>query len=111
MQFGYDYSPSNQPDTDWVSKDGSVFLHSDSDGFVSGLIDNQGDKKEILVSFTGFSEMYIHEVTEDDDFDPKQISEYTEIWEVQFISERKFRAIVKQTTYFTTGEEIVFYQQ
>lgn len=99
----------NQPNTSWVSDDGSVIFSVDNDGNAMGIIRVNGESVEVIVvegveRDTGMYLFYSdHQGRPANQFDNK-----CEYWQCSYKSPDMFVATVKETTFFEEGQKITF---
>lgn len=98
-----------QPNTSWVSDDGSIILSVDNEQCTTGTIMVNGESIEVfaLEGMQRDSSMSVFHI----DLKGKPINKFKdrcEYWDCSYKSEDKFVATVKETTYFEEGQKITF---
>ena len=104
----YGRTPCDQPDTIWISEDGSISIQVNSYQQATGTlwVDNQ----KITFIFTNAGpkiELYMLEAKDRLGKYPEERYEY---WLGKYKRDDQFTAIVMETTFFTEGDRIVFYR-
>ena len=108
----YFWRPDTQPNTKWVSEDGTIeFTVSDVEyvelGDVRGTLTVDNQTVEFVVGFiVSGPNMFLYPTDYADN--PYSYSEYEE-WICTYRPKR-FVAVVEETTFFEVGQKIVFYK-
>lgn len=104
-----DNLPLKQPNTTWVSKDGSIVFTVSEPGLAIGTMIVEDDTKEICIMCYQTYGMLIYPVSVADDEVIRQ--QYFECWSNYYASEDAYIAEVSsETTFFEVGQKIVFYR-
>lgn len=99
-----EWKPIRQPNTSWESEDGSVSFYVDENHQIRGTIEKDETIVDIYVTFglEMSSAMYIFPL------DKETTGDRYEYWDCSFSSKEKFVVIVKESTFFTPGQKIMF---
>ena len=103
--------PNDQPNTSWVSEDGTIHLYVDENHRGRGTLLRDGE--EIPFIFSSDSGVCLYFYTPEGEnlpgYGPN--SDYTiGIWECKYPRGDHFTATVVQTTYFEVGQKLSFYR-
>ncbi len=102
-------SINSQPNTQWMSEDGTIVFNVDSNGKSTGpMYIGEENFEFYLVEFMGIISIYPIDVLEQ-----KIISEIVdkyEGWSCSYKSKKKFVATVNKTTIFEEDQKITFYR-
>ena len=108
----YKWKVNQQPNTKWVSEDGTISLYvkiNDNSIQTTGTICTNGELIDIYMieGPARSTEMHIYpiDVLKDESISSKDKYEY---WTCSYKSDEKFIATVKETTFFNVGDEITF---
>lgn len=106
-----DWKATSQPNTHWVSSDGTINFYVDSNRKATGTMLVNGERMEIYMNEGQLrsSEMNIYTI----DILSKErieIEDKYEHWVCSYESESMFVATVEKTTFYEIGQEIVFYR-
>ena len=100
--------PCDQPNTSWVSEDGSIYFHVDKEQQATGeMIVNKERIQFVFVNGPGI-EMRIYDI-KSNEFEIRQAKYQYEHWIGKFKKD-EFTAKVLETTYFEEGQKIKFYR-
>ena len=100
--------PCDQPNSKWMSDDQSMYFEMDEIGLGTGYLSRNGEKVEFLFRCAQSRiEIYAPEAIGRLGLYPE---ETYEIWWGSFDQADSFTATVKQTTFFTVGQELKFYR-
>ena len=102
--------PSDQPDTEWISEDGSIEIYVDENQHATGSMNIKGT--EIPFIFSGEirgERIWIYAIEAKDRLGLYPEEEY-ETWRGNFKRKDKFTVTVEETTYFEVGQKITFYR-
>ena len=105
--FVYFREPCGQPETEWMSSDGSIVFSVDSTGTATGQMVVDGKTVDFYLSTDMGSGMHLYAPEVMETNLETQENEY-EYWLCSYYSKNRFSAIVKETTYFETGEVLIF---
>ena len=95
---------SSQPNTKWVSEDGTIEFYVHENGEATGTIVVSGDTVEILLACNPYKNILIFPITKEDN--PLA----AEQWICSYKSMDKFVATVQWGEYSEAGQEIVFHK-
>lgn len=100
--------PCDQPNSKWESEDQSIYFEMDEYGLGTGYLLSNGEKVEFLIQYVHARiEIYASEAIDRMGVYSK---ETYEIWWGSFDQADSFTATVKQTTFFSVGQELKFYR-
>ena len=107
----HDKRPDSQPNTKWVSEDGTVELYVHDNGKITGTMVVSGKPVEIywICGIKANAEIYPIEEYEDDD-NVINGDSMLEKMVCSYKTKDKFVATVYEATNFEVGQEIVFYK-
>ena len=101
--------PCDQLNSKWISEDQTMYFEMNEPGIGTGYVLHNGEKVEVIFVF-GIStvlELYMPEAIDRLGLYPE---ERYEVWSGSFDQADSFSATVKQTTFFTVGQELKFYR-
>ena len=103
-------SINSQPNTQWISEDGTIVFNVDPNGKSTGTMYIGEDNFDFyLVEFMGVDiTIYPINVLEQESIN-EMVDKY-EYWSCSYKSKKKFVATVEKTTFFEKGQKITFYR-
>lgn len=107
----YEWKPCMQPNTQWVSEDGTIGFCVSDGGWATGTISINGESIEIYLSEgpERSVEMHIYPISVlEQEVIPE--SDKYEHWMCEYVSEDKFVATVNRTTFLEEGKKITFHK-
>ena len=102
--------PCEQPNSIWVSDDNNIVITIDSHQRGRGII--KIDDKEIEFIFTngpGYN-IDLYSISAENHIGQNE-DEHYENWNGNFVNKNKFIVTVKETTFFTVGDKIIFHKK
>ena len=102
--------PSDQPDTEWISEDGSIKFYVDENLYATGSMNIKDTEIPFIFSGEIRGErihIYAIEAKGREGLYPE---ERYETWRGNFKRKDKFIVTVEETTYFKVGQKITFYR-
>lgn len=100
-------SPFSQPNTKWVSDDGTISFYVDGNKHATGEMIINDEYVEFYIVGDMGAGIHIYDIDVIDDEIVYQQNRY-EYWLCSFKSKNKFVAEVKKTTYFEVDQKITF---
>ena len=102
--------PSDQPDTEWISEDGSIKFYVDENQHATGSMNIKGTEIPFIFSGEiGGERIWVYAIEAKDRLGLYPEEEY-ETWRGNFKRKDKFTVTVEKTTYFEVGQKITFYR-
>lgn len=108
MPWEHDRKPHKFPNTTWETTDGTVRFAVGDDHRCIGTIAVDGNHREVIFEY-GMElnrSMYIMDYAEWVESGGQR--NYLERWECYYESEKKFTAVVAESTYFEKGQKFTF---
>lgn len=101
--------PCDQPNSKWMSEDQSMYFEMDESGIGTGYLLLNGETVEFLFMCDIATKIMLYAPEAIDRLGLYPEETY-EIWSGSFDQADSFTATVKQTTFFTVGQELKFYR-
>ena len=101
--------PCDQPNSKWMSEDQSMYFEMDESGIGTGYLLLNGETVEFLFMCDIATKIMLYAPEAIDRLGLYPEETY-EIWSGSFDQADSFSATVKQTTFFTVGQELKFYR-
>ena len=99
--------PCDQPNTQWVSENGQIYINVDENGQSKGTILVGTEKQDIYFGIGLGGTINVYSKRSEDGY---RDADRIEHWVGDFNKENEFSVIVKETTYFEIGQKINFYR-
>lgn len=104
----YGKRPCDQPNTEWVSEDGTVYFSVNEKGRIEDGVLLFDDEIKVHVAIGPATEIDIYYLS---DVYENHVSGFPfEHWVGYFIKDNEFVAVVKETKYFEVGQKIKFHR-
>lgn len=103
-QFGANYRPEEQENSQWFSDNGNIFVKSNDKGLAYGYIDLNGEIIPVVFNFDGFAKAEVYGLAGDGSI----ISIPYESWDVNAYHKNSFTAYVNDSVFFKSGDKIRF---
>ena len=103
-QFGANYRPEEQENSQWFSDNGNIFVKSNDKGLAYGYIDLNGEIIPVVFNFDGFAKAEVYGLASDGSI----ISIPYESWDVNAYHKNSFTAYVNDSVFFKSGDKIRF---
>lgn len=103
-QFGANYRPEEQENSQWFSDNGNIFVKSNDKGLAYGYIELNGEIIPVVFNFDGFAKAEVYGLAGDGSI----ISIPYESWDVNAYHKNSFTAYVNDSVFFKSGDKIRF---
>ena len=100
--------PCDQPETKWVSEDGTIVFSVGENSLSTGTIQVGDTEIDVFISIGPATQIQVYPL---ESVDGNTVNGFPfETWHGDFKHDNRFTATIEETTYFEVGERIVFHR-